>query len=176
MKNELRKLSLQKRKELDVKTLSEKILNNLFQLEEYKKAKHILTYFPLKNEVQTQKCFNDYSKTWYLPRVNGEELEVCLYDSEQLSKGNFNIQEPTNDRIRDLNFIDMVIIPCVASDKNGYRIGYGKGYYDRFLPLLPKTCYKVILGYSVLLFDSVYPTEYDVKSDFIITDKEIFRI
>jgi 5-formyltetrahydrofolate cyclo-ligase len=176
MKSQLRKLALQKRRELDVQTLSEKIMNNLFSIEEYKCAKNVLTYFPLKYEVQTQASLSDDSKIWYLPRVNGNNLEVCLYDSQQLVKGNFNIQEPTNDKISDLSFIDMVIIPCVAADKNGYRIGYGKGYYDRFLPNISRDCVKVLLVPSDLFFDNVFPDNYDVSANVIVTDKEIFRI
>lgn len=175
MKSQLRKLALQKRKELDVDTLSKKIMNNLFSLEEYIKAQNVLTYFPLKYEVQTQNCFSDNSKTWYLPRVNGSDLEICKYDSTKLLKGNFNIQEPTNQQILNFDFLDMVIIPCVAADKNGYRIGYGKGYYDRFLPNLPSDCKKVVLVYSELLFDNVFPDVFDVSVDVLITDKEIFR-
>ena len=176
MKNELRKIALQKRKELDVLKLSEKVMNNLFSLVEYKNAQNILCYFPLKYEIQTHRCLNDDSKNWYLPRVNGDDLEVCMYEPTEISKGNFNIQEPTNDKILNLDFLDMVIIPCVSADKNGYRIGYGKGYYDRFLPTLPNSCKKVILVYSSLLLDSVYPDEFDYKADFVVTDKEIFRI
>ena len=175
MKSQLRKLALQKRKELDVDTLSKKIMNNLFSLEEYIKAQNVLTYFPLKYEVQTQSCFSDNSKTWYLPRVNGSDLEICKYDSTKLLKGNFNIQEPTNQQILNFDFLDMVIIPCVAADKNGYRIGYGKGYYDRFLPNLSSDCKKVVLVYSELLFDNVFPDVFDVSVDVLITDKEIFR-
>ena len=176
MKSELRQIALQKRKEFDVNSLSEKVMNNLFSLEEYKNAKNILIYFPLKYEIQTQRCFEDASKIFYLPRVNGNDLEICLYEKEKLSKGNFNIQEPTNEKILNLDFLDIAIIPCVAADKNGYRIGYGKGYYDRFLPTLSKECKKVIIVYSSLLFDSVQPDEFDYKADFVVTDKEIFRI
>ena len=156
MKNQLRKVALQKRKELDVVSLSEKVMNNLFSLDEYKKAQNIMCYFPLKYEIQTQDCLKDISKTWYLPRVNGKELEVCKYEPTKLSKGNFNIQEPVNDKINDLSIIDFIIIPCVAADKNGYRIGYGKGYYDKFLPLLSNSCKKVLLVYSDLLLETVY--------------------
>ena len=175
MKNQLRKEVLQKRKELDVLSLSEKVMNNLFSLDEYKKSKSILTYFPLKYEIQTQCCFADNSKKWYLPRVNGDDLEVCMFQEASLRKGHFNIQEPTNDKISDLSFMDMVIIPCVAEDINGYRIGYGKGYYDRFLPSLSKSCKKVLLVYSDFLLETVYPNEYDVKVDILVTDKQIFR-
>ena len=72
----------------------------------------------MKYEIQTQACFNDDSKIWYLPRVDGENLEVCLYEKEKLSKGSFNIQEPSNEKISDLSFLDIVIVPCVAADKN----------------------------------------------------------
>lgn len=175
MKNQLRKEALQKRKDFHVGKLSEEILKNLFSLDEYKFSKNILSYYPLKYEIQTQSCFLDCSKKWYLPRVNGDFLEICEYDPKKIEKGNFNIQEPTNEKICDLNFLDMVIIPCVAADKNGYRIGYGKGYYDKFLPVLPVTCKKVLLVYSDLLYQTVYPDNYDVKVDILVTDKQILR-
>ena len=175
MKNELRKILLEKRRELNVFSLSEKVMNNLFSLDEYKNAKNILCYFPLKYEIQTQRCLNDESKNLYLPRVNGDDLEVCKYVPTEMTKGNFNIQEPTNDKLSNLDFLDMVIIPCVGADKNGYRIGYGKGYYDRFLPMLSISCMKVILVYSNLLLESIQPDEFDYKADFVVTDKEIFK-
>ncbi len=175
MKNQLRKISLQKRKELNVEKLSEKVLNNLFSLKEYKNANNILAYYPLKYEIQTQKCFEDDCKTWYLPRVKEENLEVCPYNKTLLSCGSFKIQEPTNEKIQDLSIIDVVIIPAVAADKNGYRIGYGKGFYDRFLKNLNSKCKKIILVYSECLYENVSPNEFDVKADVIVTDKEIFR-
>lgn len=175
MKNQLRKISLQKRKELDVQILSEKVLNNLFSIDEYKNAKNILAYYPLKYEIQTQKCFEDTCKIWYLPRVKEDNLEVCPYDKTLLSYGSFNIQEPTNKNIEDLDVIDVVIIPAVAADKNGYRIGYGKGFYDRFLKKFNSKCKKIILVYSECLYENVFPNEFDVKADVVVTDKEIFR-
>ena len=70
----------------------------------------------------------------------------------------------------------MIIIPALAADKNGYRIGYGKGYYDRFLKTLKHNPVKVVLTYSDLLFDNIFPDEFDEKCNIIITDKEIYRI
>lgn len=175
MKNQLRKISIQKRKELDINFLSEKVINNLFSLDEYKNSKNILCYYPLKYEIQTQKCLEDTRKSWYLPRVNGENLEICAYEKKSLHCGNFNILEPSNKKIDDLKIIDLVIIPAVAADKNGYRIGYGKGYYDRFLPKLSSDCKKIILVYSECLYDSICPDRYDVMADIIVTDKEILR-
>ena len=175
MKSQLRKISIEKRKHLPVELYSEKLIKNLFSMEEYKNSKNILCYYPLKYEVQTLNCFLDLSKNWFLPRVSKDDLEVCPYCSTDLKSGAFNIKEPTGEEVKSVEILDMVIIPAVAADKRGYRIGYGKGYYDRFLSKLSHSCIKVILVYSELLYDSVYPESHDIKSDIIVTDKEILR-
>ncbi len=176
MKNKLRKKALNIRKTLPVQQYSNCIMHNLFNLEEYKKSKNILCYYPLKFEVNTLRCFEDKTKNWYLPRINRENLEFCPYDSGNLKKGNFNTLEPCSEKIENFNNIDMIIIPSVAADKNGFRLGYGKGYYDRFLSSLENPPVKIILTFYDLLFETVYPGKYDIKGDIIITDKEIFRI
>ena len=101
-------------------------------------------------------------------------MEICPCDD--LCRGSFGILEPQTKPITDYSFIDMVIIPACAADKNGYRLGYGKGYYDRFLPLLPITCKKVILIFSDLLYETVYPENYDVKADMIVTENIIYKL
>lgn len=176
MKNKLRIEILEKRKKINIIEISTKIISNLFLLDEYKKSKNIICYYPLKYEINTCSCFQDESKNWFLPRVNNLNLEICPYNNLYLSKGSFNITEPTNSEINNLELIDMVIIPSIASDRNGYRIGYGKGYYDRFLPKLQEKTIKVVLTCSEFLFDTIFPEKHDFKSNIIITDKEIFRI
>ena len=176
MKNELRKISLEKRKNLSTDLLSKKIIANLITLEEYKKAKNILCYYPLKYEVQTQECLNDNSKNWFLPRVNNLDLEFCHYNKDELKIGAYGILEPIGPKISTLRNMDMAIIPAVAADINGYRIGYGKGYYDRFLSSFDYPILKVIVIYSELIYPNIFPNEYDKKSDIIVTDKEILRI
>lgn len=174
MKNTLRKFALEKRKTLDYINLSRKIINNLLSLPEYKKSKNIISYYPLKYEADTKICMQDKGRNIYLPRVKGDLLEICI--CKNLCKGSFGIMEPQTEAINDFSDIDIILIPACAADKKGYRLGYGKGYYDRFLPLLPESCKKVILIYSELVFDDVYPTNYDIKSDIIVTDKEVLRI
>ena len=173
LKNNLRKIALEKRKLLDCNKLSNKIMQNLTSLPKYKESKHIISYSPLKYEVDTRYCNQDKTKDIYLPRVNGDNLDIC--PCSDLCKGSFGILEPQSSAIIDYSYIDMVLIPACAVDKNGYRLGYGKGFYDRFLPLLPANCLKVVLIFSELLFDTVYPDKYDVKSDIIITEKEIIK-
>ena len=176
MKNTLRKIALEKRKTLDITSLSNVIISKLFDLKEYKLSKIIISYFPLKDEVSTLDCFNDNGKVWYLPRVNGDDIEICPYDKNNLKPGHFNIMEPQTEAISDYNIIDLIIIPAAAVDKNGFRLGYGKGYYDRFLNKLPMRCVKVILCPSVLVFDTIYPDSFDKNADIIITETDTIYI
>lgn len=171
MKNKLRTIALEKRKLINSYTLSIKIIDNLISTNEYKTSKNIIAYYPLKYEIDTKICFLDKTKNWFLPRVNDNILDICPFS--QLQRGSFGIMEPNTNALLDYSIIDMIIIPACACDKNGYRLGYGKGYYDRFLPLLSSSCKKIVLTFSELLFDNIYPDKYDVKSDIIITEKEI---
>lgn len=176
MKNQLRKRALELRKTLPTTVLSEKIIKKIFLIPEYSQCKNILSYYPLKYEVNTKDLFNDKTKNWFLPRVNGDNIDICSYVETSLQTGKFNIQEPQTEVINDLKPVDMIIIPAVAADRNGYRLGWGKGYYDRFLSSLGHNPCKVVLVFSNLLFDTVYPENHDEKSDIIITDEEILRI
>lgn len=174
MKNQLRREALEKRKTFNCADLSSKIIKNLFFTEEYKKSRNIICYYPLNYEVNTLVCFKDKSKNFFLPRVKENFLEICPYGN--LRKGSFGILEPTTPAEHDFSIFDAVIIPACAADREGYRLGYGKGYYDRFLLNLSSDCKKIILVYSQLLYDSIFPEKYDVKADMVISDKEILRI
>ena len=174
MKNELRTKALEKRKTLNCSELSSKIIKNLFKLPEYGCSKNIICYYPLKYEADTKECFKDGCKKWFLPRVNGQRLEICPFRS--LKRGAFGILEPQSEPLKNYSDIDMIIIPACAADVQGFRLGWGKGYYDRFLPCLPQNCIKAVLVYSELLYKTVYPDKYDIKADIIVTDKEILRV
>ncbi len=176
MKNQLRRYVLEKRKFIQKKEYEKKIMENLFSLEEYKKSKNVICYYPLNYEINTIDCLNDTSKKWFLPKVKGDNLEICPYSKDKMEKGSFNIVEPSTNKIESCSIIDLIILPAVAADVNGYRLGYGKGYYDRFLHSLNKKILKILLIYSDFLFSTVYPETHDVKTDIIITDKEILRL
>ena len=173
MKSDIRKEAIEKRKQLNCVELSKKIINNLTSLSEYKQSKNIICYYPLKYEVDTKECFNNLEKQWYLPKVNGKNIDICPLG--KLKKGSFGIFEPITNPIKDYKDINMIIIPACAADKSGGRIGYGKGYYDRFLPLLNKSCKKVMLIYSDLIYDNIYSDVHDIKVDITVTDNEILR-
>ena len=176
MKQSLRKIAREKRSCLACDVLSQKIKLNLFSTDMYKKAKNILCYYSTGSEVSTIDFFLDKTKNWYLPRIQGENLLVCPMQVGKLIENKYKILEPETIPVDDLEIIDLVIIPALCADRNGYRIGYGKGYYDRFLRRLPSSCCKIILTYSDLFYESVCPDEFDEKSDYVITDESIYKI
>ena len=176
MKKQLRQIAKEKRKLISCYAFDFKIKQNLFDMVEYKNVKNIMCYFSFGSEVSTLDFFSDKTKNWYLPRIEGDELLVCPYVENEFSENKYKILEPKTSPIEDLSIVDMVIIPALCADKKGYRVGYGKGYYDRFLKRLPKSCKKVILVYSDLLFDTVYPEFYDVKADYVVTELNILNL
>ena len=132
-------------------------------------AEHILMYHSLPDELSTREFIDRWSarKRFYLPRVNGVNLDILPYDRSRLHLGAFNIEEPTGDETADINDIELIIVPGVAYDRRGNRIGRGKGYYDRLL----RDTRAVTIGvaYSCQLCDDIEPDEFDVPVDYVIT-------
>src|SRR3989338_10595653 len=148
MKRALKHEIFEKRKALskeDVKEKSRKIKENLFSLEEFKKAKNIMFYVSFKNEVGTHEMLKELiakkEKTIIVPYVleNYPILQLSeLKNFDWLEPKTFGILEPKELYIREFNYekIDLILIPGIVFDKKGYRVGYCHGYYDRFLKIL----------------------------------------
>ena len=172
MKKEFRKKCAGIRKNLEVKDLSDKILN----LPEYKNADTVFIYISFASEVNTHSLIKKAlsEKTVLVPYClddNGSMIAVKITDLSDLKEGRFGILEPVNTR-EYKEKIDLCIVPGLAFSKEGYRMGYGKGYYDRFL--CARDTFKVGLTYDELLFDTIPFDSYDVKMNMIITpNKEI---
>ncbi|WP_302022896.1 5-formyltetrahydrofolate cyclo-ligase, partial [uncultured Duncaniella sp.] len=108
-------------------------------------------------------------KHFYLPRVNGVNLDILPYDETRLSLGSFQIEEPTGDDTTDINDIELIIVPAVAYDRQGNRVGRGKGYYDRLLTGSKAT--KIGVGYDFQLIEEGIDTDpHDVRMDVVITE------
>ena len=139
-------------------------------------AEHILMYHSLPDELSTREFIDRWSarKRFYLPRVNGVSLDILPYDRSRLHLGAFNIEEPTGDETADINDIELIIVPGVAYDRRGNRIGRGKGYYDRLL----RDTRAVTIGvaYSCQLCDDIEPDEFDVPVNYVITEDGIIKI
>ncbi|MCM1047559.1 MAG: 5-formyltetrahydrofolate cyclo-ligase [Clostridiales bacterium] len=171
---------------------SDKIIGALCGLEQYKKADIILTYVNYQSEVITTKFIERAladKKLVFAPRVSGNEMEFYKIDGiDSLTEGYKGIKEPIGaeaflDKIRavDLdgeNNLPLMIMPGAAFDKEGHRIGYGKGYYDKYLSRIDKAginVYKIALCYECQLLDSIAHEEHDVCVDMVVTEEDLYE-
>ena len=156
------------RKQLNIEKASNILRSKLQRTEIYQKSKHIMLFYPLNEEVKTLSLLNDSNKSFYLPRVNGQDLEVCPYkEGDKLNFSYFKTQEPITEAV-NLQILDLVIVPALMADKNNFRLGYGKGFYDSFLA---KTNAKSVVLIPKELIIEKLPTEpHDKPVDLVITD------
>ena len=167
-KNSIRKWAKEFRKTLDMRTISNKLIDKLKNTEEYKKAKNIMIFYPLKNEVDLRNLLNDNDKNFYLPRIKDKELLCCPYNKEDsLQESCFKTLEPTTKPCAK-EILDLVIIPAISCDTNNCRLGYGGGFYDRFLENITAT--KIVCIPKELVIETIYPESHDAKIDLIITE------
>lgn len=153
-----------------LKSLSEEILEKLEALPAFQQAKTVLLYHSLKDEVHTHAFIEKWSKkkTILLPVVAGEELELRLYTStEDLLPGAYGIAEPAGQPFVDYASIDLAVVPGVAFDKEGRRLGRGKGYYDKLLTRIPAIFAGICFPFQ--LIDEVPAEPFDIRMDTIIT-------
>lgn len=169
---------LEKRKALSEDDCSEKSLliqRNLLSTEQYAYSKVIALYSSIHNEVDTGLVISDAlssGKTVLLPSISsGEMFFRELSDMKKLRKGQYGIMEPGEyGMVFDPGLADMLILPGVAFDLNGHRIGYGKGYYDRTLHNLEGSGKLVAICYDFQLVDEIAGEPHDIRVDMIITE------
>ena len=175
-KSSLRKVLLERRDTTSydfIKLASQKIHNRLKQIEIFRSAKKIACYYPIGSEVLTQDIMQEIlgdGKELFLPKVDGDNLSFRKIGGlKDLEKGAFGIMEPKDNCPEGKEF-DIVLVPAVAMTKKGIRLGYGHGYYDRFLSELNvKT---ISLTYSKQIVKSIPYSEKDVKIDWVVTEEK----
>ncbi len=167
MKTDLRIKAKALRKTLDMAEISLKLCTLVRNCDAYKSSKNVMLFYPMKDEVDLTGLLDD-NKNFYLPRVNGENLEVCSFKKgDELKKSVLKIYEPLG-KASPSEIIDLVIVPALTVDKSGYRLGYGGGYYDRFLGQNTKT--KTLCAIpKELVVESLPHNDFDIKIDYIIT-------
>ena len=156
------------------KTLPERIadIKDFQDIEQFKNASVVFCYVSYASEVNTHTLIKQMlmlGKTILVPLCtdkNGSMISVKINSFDDLREGMYGIFEPVCRIPFDKTKIDVSIIPGVAFDKNGYRIGYGKGYYDRFLADISP--FKIGILHSELFFDSLPHDENDVQVDMVI--------
>ena len=155
--------------DLERRQAAEEVFSRLEETAAFLMADRILMYHSLPDELFTHAFLGKWGKRkrFYLPRVNGVNLEILPYDESRLELGSFHIEEPTGSDTVDPQDIELVVVPAVAYDRNGNRLGRGKGFYDRLLRNTKAT--KIGVGYEFQLVDEVPSEPHDVAVDIIIT-------
>ena len=149
---------------------AQSVFDRLEQMAAFMMADRILMYHSLPDELSTRDFLGKWSgrKHFFLPRVNGVNLDILPYEQTRLHLGAFEIEEPGGNDLTDIADIELIIVPAVAYDRHGNRVGRGKGYYDRMLAGSRAT--KVGVGYDFQLIDDAIDTDsHDVPVDIVIT-------
>ena len=185
-KDLLRKVILKKRDVLSSDEWfekSEKIIIRLLNLFEIIKAESIFTYVSFRSEVDTHRMIESFLE-------KGKAVSVPFTDIEKktlipsiiksveidLSPGAFGILEPAFDKLRPMSLetIDIMIVPGAVFSEKGFRIGYGGGFYDRFLKKNSIKSYALAFEFQIV--DQVpFDPELDMKVDYIVTDKRVVK-
>ncbi|MGG7079311.1 5-formyltetrahydrofolate cyclo-ligase [Clostridium sardiniense] len=184
IKKETRKNIIKKRDELDI-TVKEAVDNNIIEKlmmnETYKSARGIFIYIGFGSEINTKIIIKEAlnsGKEVYVPKVIKKDMILIKIDSlENLVTSSYGILEPIGDKSDfDVNKLDLIIMPGVAFDKAGNRLGYGGGYYDKFLEYNQIECKKIALAYDFQVLENLEVEDHDIKVDLIITEKQIINI
>lgn len=178
-KKEIRKIIREKRENLSldfIERSSEEIYKKLKNETIFFNAKNILSYMDFKNEVKTHEInsfIKENGKNLILPRVIDKEVMIAIKSGENFSQSPFGNIEPVGDEYK--GEIDLIIVPGVAFDKYGNRIGFGRGYYDRFFKKYPNAR-RIAIAFEIQIFEEEIETDiFDEKIDMLITEENIHK-
>lgn len=162
--------------EAEKMSAADEVFDQLEKTAAFMMADNILMYHSLPDELSTIKFLRKWGgrKHFFLPRVNGVNLDILPYEETRLELGSFQIEEPTGDNYADVDDIELMIIPGVAFDRRRNRLGRGKGFYDRLLAASKAT--KIGVGYEFQLLDELPAEPHDIPMDMIITQKTVIRM
>jgi 5-formyltetrahydrofolate cyclo-ligase len=177
-KEELRKISISARSGLGAqfrRQASGQICQRLFSLSSWRNRKTIMCFLTIKDEVETAAIVERgwrEGKTVIVPKVEGKKLLCCKLTAwSQLAAGTFGVPEPQEAIVVDPLQLQLVLVPALAFDPAGRRLGYGAGFFDR---LLKKTdALRIGLAYAAQIQERLPEEENDCRVEEIITENEI---
>ena len=158
----------------------EKICRHLGSLAVFRYARKVLLYYPIRSEVNILPLMQtalSMGKEVYFPLCHPTKEGVMTFhrvtDAEQLTKGSFSVPEPSAAAplYEDDSSLTVCVIPALAYDREGFRLGYGKGYYDRFLSTY--RCTKLGIVYSDFILSEVPRGRFDRRVDILVTERGI---
>jgi len=178
-KKSLRNRLLEKRDNTSydlMKIASKKMQKRLKKINAFIDAQKIGVYYPIGSEILTQDIIQELlsnGKDVFLPKVIGKNIEFRkIIDFSSLEKGSFDIMEPRDDCQIDNN-LDVVLVPTVGISPTGVRLGYGHGFYDRFLSEHKTTTISLTLEKQII--KNIPKSEHDIIIDWIVTEDRILE-
>ncbi len=179
-KSALRKYLLERRDSTssDYRSIaSKRILDDLKKNSMYRNARNIACYFSIDSEVNTEPIISDIldsGKKLSLPRITDGDLDFREVQTLiELEAGEFGICEPNEDCKKSDTF-DVIIVPVIGITETGIRLGYGKGFYDKFLENNSATT--IALTYEKQIIKAIPSEKHDVKMQWIISEERTFKV
>lgn len=154
--------------------MSNEVLSVLEITGKFNDAKRICIYNAISGEVDTRQIIDKWSdvKEFYFPVVKGDDLVIRkVEENTSFEKSSIGIYEPIGSDFEDFAKLDLIIVPGMAFDRKGNRLGRGKGYYDRFLSKTNTTTIGICFDFQ--LFDNIPADEKDIKMDMIVSENDL---
>lgn len=175
-KKELRKKYTKVRAEVEDKDLKDKLIRkNLRELDLYKKARSVFVFISYRSEVDTKGIIDDIladGKKLLVPLVKGSEMiAVEVKGIDDLEPNKMGILEPKDGE--EVTEVDLTLTPGLAFDKDGYRLGYGGGYYDKFFSKVDTI--RMGIGYYDQFVESLVHEDYDKPLEYLLTDRGLIE-
>ena len=159
------------------------ITKKIIKSDIYKEAKSIFIYVSYGSEVGTIEIINDAlasNKEVYVPKMDEKIKEmdaIRIHNFKNMVVNKWGILEPANvDKSLIGSKFDLIILPGVAFDVKGNRIGYGGGYYDKYISKCEEKPTLMALAYNIQIVNSIEAEEHDIKMDYIITERDTYKL
>ena len=173
LKKKLRQSALKIRESLNLTQISHKICDKIVSMPEFQKSKNIGIFYPKNVEINVLELCQNKDKNFYLPKIIDNTMEFYEFlNQNDLKKGKFDIFEPNSDNLA--KHLDIIITPALMADKKGYRLGWGGGFYDKYLQNFDGVTICPVPNCQIT--DSLPCENYDRKCDFVVSEKKIIKI
>ena len=160
-----------------MKIASNQIHKKLRKNKVFRDANKIGAYYPIGSEVLTQDIMQEVlsdGRELFLPKVKAEKIIFRkITDFSSLEKGNFEIMEPKDDCPED-NFLDLLLVPTVGISEEGVRLGYGQGFYDKFLA--ENKIETIALTYDKQIIKKIRKSDHDITMNWILTEDRFIKV
>ena len=168
----------------DIESKSLEIMDQVSHIHEYVRARGIACYVSKDSEVDTRPLIRralDSNKRVLVPVVKKGDIDLFFSEvkdlGQELAPGSFNIPEPKPEYLRPQGFdsVDVLFVPGIAWDKEGYRLGWGRGYFDRVLNALPGHVRSIGLSFNLQFVSRVPRDQFDIPVNMVVTESRVVR-